>query len=732
MKYIQGMIAVFALVVMMAAGWAQTGANKPIELPYSIQHHEFKADINLDRHYLTAHDRIALKREIRKPEQLTLLLRRGLTIESVQVGEEKLQFRTTQDVDPYAFETFVDSEDVAYYRRSQEVVISLPEGIAREKEIALEIAYQGVIQDSAREADFSREYVTDQISGVLDLRGIYLGPEAIFYPALPAQLFTFSAEMTIPARFQCVSEGILKETQVSDGIRTETWVCEQPMDAFHIVGGQYQVDSLAFEGVQISTYFYPEEMDLSPRYLTVCRDYIALYNNLLGLYPYGKFAVVDNFFATGYGMPSFTLLGSTVLRLPWILSTSLGHEICHNWWGNSVYVNYELGNWCEGLTVYCADYLYKERESFESARQYRIDLLRDYTAYTNERNDFPLTEFRERHNPAQRAVGYGKSAMVFHMLRSYIGHDDFWRALKRFYRDNIWSHASWEDVRKAFEKESAIGLKWFFEQWIERAGAPVLEIEAPQKSRTEGAWELALTLRQTQEGEPYILEVPIVVRGFSQEAHLRTGSNRQDQRVTLRTIFEPVSFTVDPGFDLFRRLDRREVAPTLAEVLGAERLMVVLPGLASPELQEAYREVARQLIPHGADQLRIVRDDEVGEGDLQSSSLLFLGTPEENRAIPPKWIINDRWRLQSESYWLLGEEHTDPHAAFLAVERHHDNSDLSIGFFCARTASDAREAGGKLRHYGKYSYLIFSGGKNVVKGQWEVSESPLTYYFTGE
>ena len=28
-------------------------------------------------------------------------------------------------------------------------------------------------------------------------------------------------------------------------------------------------------------------------------------------------------------------------------------------------------------------------------------------------------------------------------------------------------------------------------------------------------------------------------------------------------------------------------------------------------------------------------------------------------------------------------------------------------------------------HYGKYSYLVFAGAKNVAKGQWEVTQSPM-------
>ena len=34
-----------------------------------------------------------------------------------------------------------------------------------------------------------------------------------------------------------------------------------------------------------------------------------MYRGLIGPYPYQKFALVENFWETGYGMPSFTLLG---------------------------------------------------------------------------------------------------------------------------------------------------------------------------------------------------------------------------------------------------------------------------------------------------------------------------------------------------------------------------------------------------------------------------------------
>jgi aminopeptidase N len=108
---------------------------------------------------------------------------------------------------------------------------------------------------------------------------------------------------------------------------------------------------------QAQVYLRSSDPDLAERYLEATERYLALYSALIGPYPYDKFAPVENFWDTGLGMPSFTLLGPRVIRLPFILYTSYPHEVLHNWWGNGVYVDYETGNWSEGLTAYLADNL---------------------------------------------------------------------------------------------------------------------------------------------------------------------------------------------------------------------------------------------------------------------------------------------------------------------------------------------------------------------------------------
>ena len=105
---------------------------------------------------------------------------------------------------------------------------------------------------------------------------------------------------------------------------------------------------------------------------------------------------------------------------------SLGHQVAHCWWGNGVLVDAHGGNWCEGLTTYLADYLYKERASEAEAREYRLQILRNFTMLVTPERDFPLNIFRSRNNPVSQAIGYGKAAMVFHMLRRKLGEVPFW------------------------------------------------------------------------------------------------------------------------------------------------------------------------------------------------------------------------------------------------------------------------------------------------------------------
>ncbi len=70
-------------------------------------------------------------------------------------------------------------------------------------------------------------------------------------------------------------------------------------------------------------------------------------------------------------MLSYTLLGRTVITMPFIVYTSLGREIAHNWWGNSVFVDQKKGIGVRAL------------QHVEEVKKYRMGLCRKYTNHVN-------------------------------------------------------------------------------------------------------------------------------------------------------------------------------------------------------------------------------------------------------------------------------------------------------------------------------------------------------------
>src|SRR5690606_1282159 len=119
--------------------------------------------------------------------------------------------------------------------------------------------------------------------------------------------------------------------------------------------------------------------------------------------------------------------------------------------------------------------------------------------------DFPLSRFGARHSSATEAVGYGKALMVFHMLRRDLGDRDFAAALRRFYQRHRFRRASWSDLEAVFSETARRDLAPMFRQWIERVGAPALalDVEVPEPGK------LTVVVRQTQEEEPFAVNVPV-------------------------------------------------------------------------------------------------------------------------------------------------------------------------------------------------------------------------------
>jgi aminopeptidase N len=586
------------------------------------------------------------------------------------------------------------------------------------------IEYNGTVYDSLKPPPESYQRGFETSRGLIDPRGVYLCGQSLWYPLHFEDALTFRLTTHLPDGWESVSQG--RRREVPGGVR---WDSPEPMDEIYLVAGPYLMRAEDHRGVAVQTFTYGhDDEDLARRYMDATARYLDLYDQLIGPYPFPKFALVENFWQTGYGMPSFTLLGDRVVRLPFIIGTSYGHEILHNWWGNGVFVDADGGNWCEGLTVYGADYLYKERESAQAASEYRRTQLQGYLDYVRTGKDFPLTQFRERHSASSQAIGYGKSMMVFHMLRRRLGDDRFWAGLQDFYARYRFRHASWEDLLDALGAAGGEDLSAFHEQWIVRPGAPLLTLAAADLDLADpGA--VALTYTLTQQEPFYDLRVPLrVTYADGQTDDWEVPLSGPEFTETRHLPRQPVSLAVDPDFDIFRRLHRAEVPAALSQLHGADSVTVVLSSAGPAPVVDVGRRLADLLAR--AKPVGRGSDRELALADLRTGAAWILGQPlwiEGLRDLLPPGVQIDAGAVR-----ILGQswDRAD-HTVVLALP-HPNDPDEALGVLIGGNPADWEEIWNKLPHYGKYSYLVFAGTTNVAKGIWPVLRSPLRVVWDAE
>lgn len=563
--------------------------------------------------------------------------------------------------------------------------------------------------------------------GLILEEGIYLAGESGWYPRFDEGFLTFRLNVVLPDAWDAISQGERTSHSSQDSIKRVTWECAKPQQEIYLIAGRFVEYSRKSAGISSLVYLRRADEPLAQRYLFATERYIDLYQRLIGTYPYGKFAAIENFWETGFGMPSFTLLGSKVMRFPFILHTSYPHEILHNWWGNSVYPDYPKGNWCEGLTAYLSDHLFKEMRG--KAADYRRDVLQKYADFVSAERDFPLIRFRSRHDAATAAVGYGKALMFFHMLRLELGDRIFKRGLRDFYRKNQFRLATYDDLRTSFERVSNEALKEEFDQWVTRSGAPKIAIRDVRTVADSSGYAVAGTLEQTQPGEPYKVAVPLAVTLWGQDDVFEATVHMSEKSRTFRlpVAYRPVRIDVDARFDLFRKLDKDEVAPALSEIFGAKRLVIVLPGSAREEMKQAYRTLARSLSAAASGIADVTLDSDLAELP-DGSSAVILGWDNRFRDWVARAFSPYGSSLENEAVRIGDRQIARQDHCIVVTARNPSKKAEGLCWIGMDNPRAAHGLGRKLPHYSSYSYLAFQGAEptNVLKGRWPVINSPMT------
>lgn len=450
-----------------------------------------------------------------------------------------------------------------------------------------------------------------------------------------------------------------------------------------IASKDFEVHNRLYNSINIQTYFLKKDKKLSEKFLDKSIEYIKLYEKMIGVFPYKNFKIVENIYQTGYSMPTFTLIGSRLLNKPYILNQSLGHEILHQYFGNSIFNDFTKGNWIEGVSTYLADDYYKRVENLDTLQ--RKIVLNEYQTFVNAKDEFAVKDFIYKKDKVSSLIGYSKLSFVFHMLEKKIGKEKFFELIKKFYSENRSKEVNIKELENFFDKNTAIDLKEFFVQWFYKKGMIDFNVENLNTYYDKDGFNLEFKISQKTKNH-YTFDLPIKIKTYDETIYKTLNITKPNEKFKLTFDSEVLDIVFDENIDIFRKLTQKEKPLSIASLLVEKDLIAVV----NKEQKDKYA-IIKRVFPKA----KILFSDEIKFKDIKKNSVLFLDF--NNR------VLNS----------FFPEVKVDKSSSYIDVKSHIYNKSkkmavINLGEYKNRYFMF-------LKHYSSYKELIFTEDEVIKK-----------------
>jgi hypothetical protein len=554
----------------------------------------------------------------------------------------------------------------------------------------------------------------------------------IWYPVIDG-IFRYRLTATLPRAFVAVSEA--DRVRRTDAGPQSIYAFDlpypqRPWDGVTFVASTNWVSREARYGdIDIAVHVFPRNESRLDELARQTAHYLQELERMVGKYPFKRLVVAENPLALHYSlsMPTYVLLTQRSVAAEDVEESALNHEIAHEWFGNGVLADYDQGNWGEGAASYFSDLV--EAELAGRGWERRQRMMAGYQNNVADRAASPLSGFTGADDRVSRFIGYGKSALVFHMLRQLLGDERFFAAIRRFVAENLYGVASWADLRRACEQAAAIDLGWFFAQWVGGATTPELGLEGVSALATRGQHELRFTV--TQGSPAFALTVPLTFHfasGRRETVHVSLASQRREFRFLVDE--KPTRVVLDESYDVFRRLAPAEVPPRIDTLLTRQRVTLLAPPGEEAKFKSIIEAFEHEGLPvawygwrHEGPRKQWPA---TGGARVRPPALAQPSAARAWRQLQTRRAADTALPIESVagSLIVLGEGHPlvanlfgrlePPHGGFTVTVLNHPRSPGDVvAVFTAKSEAEVDAAFGRLVDRRRYSVAAFNAGKLI-------------------
>ena len=373
-----------------------------------------------------------------------------------------------------------------------------------------------------------------------------------------------------PNHYQVISNGLLvEETNLNKELKKTHWKQSVPISCWLYALGvaEFAVDYVDyFEGKSIQTWVYKQDRDNGFYDFKIpTKHTMEFFSDYIGPFAYEKLANVQSNSVKG-GMESATAIFYSDVSVTGDRSVRwrnvVIHEVAHQWFGNCV-TEYDWDDvWLsEGFATYFT-LMFREhaygRDDFVNGLNDAKRLV--YNHYkTDKESSIVHNNLKDMKNVLTYSLQYQKGAWVLHMLRNYVGEDNFRKGIRNYYKKYYNSTTTTNQFKTEMEVVSGMNLDTFFDQWLYKGGNMVLD----------GNWKfdekkgrIEVNLNQVQ-NDGYLFEMPVELGISYNDKNLEKIQTikleKEKGRFYIASDSKPISIKIDPNTKLLAIWDFNEI-----------------------------------------------------------------------------------------------------------------------------------------------------------------------------
>ena len=366
--------------------------------------------------------------------------------------------------------------------------------------------------------------------------------------------------LELPAGWIGLVDGTLVERSKTDEGTIEIWETPDKI-ARSFAAGPYTVATHESHGRAVNVYMQSEDKEIGPERLArLVFDAMAAQEERLGPFPFDSYSVVEipwTLPGQTWGAASqqtFIIARRAVSTMRTGNLPLWAHELAHGWWGNAVGHRGTGAMWCgETLAQLGALISIEALEGPEALQDFLAFSRVGYSPTQCAAGYFALWRWGQDQPIAQLGNGFtaheladSKGMWVYHMLRHEIGEESFYRVLRNVIEDFTHSEITVDILRQRFEAAAPEhDLDAFFEQWLDRTGAPVLDVDWYAKRDGKG---LVIEVNQVQDLKPFEFDLEVEIELRDGESLLETLEvTEASHSFMLETPSRPADIRLDPN-----------------------------------------------------------------------------------------------------------------------------------------------------------------------------------------